>query len=616
MNHKFVVIDEIMEQLEAAKSGVVPGSVTQAIVSGINNVPANIIQSKVGGSSGSSYTTFPLSPIVKNCCLDKTYINLEFDINYDFSFTGITANKEIIVPFYLGFRDTATIFNQIQVLIENSALFVTTYQREEATQSYAALPETEINGNNQYASIRKMRENKYCPMKRVIAKIPSTNTSTTPTLHLTTHFKCTVDLNRLTPLLSNLHFTTPHMGNLRLKVFIQDIEKALFFCPDYNIIYSSLTPTRTAAGANPTKAEYENLATDVKKGLDGLKAFNNQYWSFYPLAEYFGSEIEKAKIPFFGYNNTDKQIIICSSIVFQNPTEATVAGSKNFMTFSGGIAEIVQTCFDIKDEEYARLTSYFTSLGSVIIPTQTWATNVFNNSEIDIKTKYPQSQIGTLGGYNVNFVNTWNHPTTSPCCLNKEFLDSIQLILDGRPINAVPYDYINDKCVVDCTQSIIDTDHEEINHDYISSLTFGNLTDTPAYVSESIHDIYGSGDDPILESFIGLKTNILENPNCFFLSFSTNLPDAFHSGACILENSNRQGVLRYLTNSVETENIKGPAAVDDLGHRGKFPIYLDHNVTNVVSGFSAFCDCCIVLTYDSSRQRCYDGQLSWAAPYE
>ena len=36
------------------------------------------------------------------------------------------------------------------------------------------------------------------------------------------HFKATVDINRITPLLSNLHYTTPHMGNLRLKVFMQD----------------------------------------------------------------------------------------------------------------------------------------------------------------------------------------------------------------------------------------------------------------------------------------------------------------------------------------------------------------------------------------------------------
>ena len=54
MTHKFVVIDEIMNQLEAAKSGIVPGSVTQAVVSGIQNVPSNISQQAIGGASSTS----------------------------------------------------------------------------------------------------------------------------------------------------------------------------------------------------------------------------------------------------------------------------------------------------------------------------------------------------------------------------------------------------------------------------------------------------------------------------------------------------------------------------------------------------------------------------------
>ena len=153
MTHKFVVIDEIMNQLEAAKSGIVPGSVTQAVVSGIQNVPSNISQHAIGGASSTSYTTFPLSPIVKNCCLDKTYLNLEFDVNFVLHAQTVTANAKYKVPYYIGFRDTSSLFNQIQILIENSAIWTTTYQREESVLSYNSLPETEIRGNNQYSSI-------------------------------------------------------------------------------------------------------------------------------------------------------------------------------------------------------------------------------------------------------------------------------------------------------------------------------------------------------------------------------------------------------------------------------------------------------------------------------
>ena len=171
MSHKFVVIDEIMNQLEAAKSGIVPGSVTQAVVSGIQNVPANIKQHTIGGASSTSYTTFPLSPIVKNCCLDKTYLNLEFDVNFKISGDTTSATGEYIIPYYIGFRDTSSLFNQIQILIENSAIWTTTYQREESVLSYNSLPETEIRGNNQYSSIEKMREGKYSPMKRILTKV-------------------------------------------------------------------------------------------------------------------------------------------------------------------------------------------------------------------------------------------------------------------------------------------------------------------------------------------------------------------------------------------------------------------------------------------------------------
>ena len=85
-----------------------------------------------------------------------------------------------------------------------------------------------------------MRECKYCPMKRYVVDIPLDNNQTTYTAKIVQHFKMTIDINRLTPLLSNIHFTTPHMGNLRLKVFMQEFEKCLFICPDYNYFAFSI----------------------------------------------------------------------------------------------------------------------------------------------------------------------------------------------------------------------------------------------------------------------------------------------------------------------------------------------------------------------------------------
>ena len=575
---KFVVVDEILGQLEAAKSGVVPGSVCQAVVSGVQNVPGNIIQKGLEAGGG-CYTTFPLSPILKNCCLDKTYLNLEFDVNLGITFSGLTNGKEYKIPFWIGFRDTASIFNQVQILIENTALYTTVYHREESVIAYNSLPETEVRGNPQYSSIDKLRNCTQSPMKRIIFSFTAADTSYT-IANQSIHYKLTVDINRLMPILSNMHYTTPHFGNLKLKVWLQKIQEAMFFCPDYN--YTAYTSSAVA---------------------DRTQPFMNQYYSFYPLSTYIGQTVQAAHIPVYAVNTTDHSVVVLTSFKID-------VGTTSFMSFNGGIAEIVQTCFEIKNEEYQRLTDYFTSIGSIIIPTQTWETGVYNNSSIDAGTQWIQTQTGTIGGYNVNFVSTWAHPSSQATCFQKEFLTDVQMLLDGRPINSLPYSYINDKCVVDTTQAIIDTDHEEINKDYVDSLTCFSITDTPQYSSAPFSTVYGTG-----QLKTSINRNYLSNPNTFCLNFSTNLPDAFHSGACILENSNRNGVLRFISSNAADSNAANLATTT-------YPYVMNHrnlaaanNTSTTIVGYTAFCDCCLVLTYDAARGTCFDGQLSWAAPY-
>lgn len=585
MSHKFVVIDEIMAQLESAKSGLIPSSVKQSIVSGIQNVPTAIKQPTVNGASGAAYTTFPLSPIIDNCCIDKTYLNLEFDVSFHVKAEGITEDYEI--PFFIGFRDTASLFNQIQFLIEGSVIWQTVYQREESVLAYNSLPETEIRGNNQYASIDKMRNNTYCPMKRVVVKFAQNEVANGK--NLTIHFKVTVDINRLSPIFSNLHFTTPHMGNLRLKVYIQEFAKCMFFCPDYG--YS----VRKSTGDPTNKPITEILDPNMV-----------QYWQFYSFNEWFNQVIGKAKIPFFAYKSgADPEINIITSIKFENPTEGV-----DFMTFADGIAEIVQTNFAIKEEEYKKLNDYFAGLGSVIIPTNVWSTNVFNNSIIT-DGKIPTSMIGNVSGYNIDSISVWFHPTQSPCSFSKEFLTNTQLLLEGRPVNPIPYANYGDKFVTDMTQALVDTDCEEINKDYMSSITLFNFDgqhfydENDAYVKPYI--LYGTGNTSINCSY-------LANPNSFCFNFSTNLPDAFHSGACILENTNKQSVIRFISSDVGLNVFD--TTDGDVTKRYKFPYITNSKTSNsITAGFSCLCDACIVLSYDSARGTCFGGQLSWAAPY-
>ena len=611
ISKKFVIVDEIMDMLEAAKSGVVPGSVSQSVVSGIQNVPSNIVQAKINGASASAYTTFPLSPIVKNCCIDESYLNFEFDVT-----TAVTCILEsdpndtdvITMPYWFGLRDTASMFNQIQVLIENTSIWSTVYQREESVVAYNALPETEIRGNNQYASIEKMQQCMKSPMKRIIWSALGSEFSAygggyAATKNITVHMKCTVDLNRLTPLISNLHFTTPHMGNLRLKVFMQEFGKCLFFCPDYG--YQIFRNAACDGSSAPS-------ATNVNAAIDAVTSqpLQNQYWSFYPFNTYAGVNIAGTRIPFYAAvtdSNHKTTLKVAYGVIFDNPGTDPISGRvPDFMTFAnGGIAEIIQKNFEIKGEEYERLTNYFASTGSVIIPTQTWSTSVFNNSALDASnTQWNTSMVGNVGGYNINFITVFFHPTNQSTYFNNEYLQNFQLILDGRPVNAIPYEYMNDKCIVDMTQAIIDTDHEEINHGFMDSLTFLNESDTRDYIDASANALYGSGS---LTSSINKAS--IRNPGTCMYNFSTNLPDAFHSGACILENSNRQAVIRLISNNAKTSNVAFTT------NRNKFPEYLNSQNVSTTCGFTCFCDACIVLNYDAARSKCFDGQLSWSAPY-
>lgn len=567
MTHKFVILDEIMSQLESAVSGVDEGSVKQAKVSGIQNVPTSISQKTIGGASSTSYTTFPLSPLADCCNLDKSYLYLDFDVNLGLSIKADTAiAADFKVPIYFGFRDTTSMFSQVQFLIGGSTIWQTVYQREESVLSYNSLPEREIETNEQYASIDKMRLNLESPMYRIEIPFVACAANTVQKVDFKVNFKLTVDINRLSPLLSNLHYTTPHMGNLRLKVFMQEIEKALFFCPDYS-----------AFGAN-----------------NAVKM--NQYWQFYPLNEFYSKADIKDMIPFVGLvSGTTPSLLDVAAIKF-------VAATDNFLSFERGTAEIIQTTFAINNSEYQQLNDYFTNLGSVIIPTNVWSTNVFNNSNIPMG-QWNSTMIGNISGYNIDTVSIWTHPIGNPCCMSKEFLTGVQCLLEGRPINPVPYECYNGEFITDMSQAIADTDEESVNKDYMRSLTLFNRKNGAFYPSANVA-VDGTND--WIPSFTratgGIRQDHIGVPNTFVMNFNTNLPDSFHTGACTLEDTNKQSVIRFISTNKK------------IG-KDAYPYIINGHNSQLVVGFSCLCDACIVLSYDPARGTCFNGQLSWAAPY-
>ena len=615
---KFVVVDEIIDQMEATKSGVVPGSVVPTIQSGVETVPTSIIQSRVGGSAGNSYTTLPLYPIVANCCIDKSFVHIRYDMNFKMiiKFADPGADKTVYVPFWFGPDDTALLPNQVQVLLEGKTVYNTTYQREEAVLSKNSLPEIVVRGSERYSTLDKLRQGlRAQPMQRVLVKFSIHSGDTSAEQDVKLHFDQSIDLNTLNPLLSNIHYTTKHFGKLQLKLFFQDIERAMSFCPDG--LFATHAPNSIPAATAATDTSAASLTstnasiTAINGALSALLAQQggtDQFYSFYSFNEHFqttydltsadvGIKSDLIKFPAFV---DDGSAFTVTNVVFTNPT------SDPF--FKVEICEMCQTNFDIKYEEYQRLESFFTSTGSIIIPTQQWMTTPFESSP---SAAWLPSYVGIGTGNNINFVGVWCHSGKSPSHFYTLPLTGVQLQLNGQNLNYIPYPYINSRAVADFTQAIIDTDHEEINKDYQDSLSFFNICDDTNYRSTttgtnlSMHDYYYLNRDK-------LRTDPhLQNANKFAMYFSTNLPDSFRTGKCVLDDTVNAPNLRLIS----TRSAPFDEA-NDATARGKMPLWYDNrNCDSSLLGFSLFCDYCIVLKYDSARGVCYDGLLSAAAPY-
>ena len=150
------------------------------------------------------------------------------------------------------------------------------------------------------------------------------------------------------------------------------------------------------------------------------------------------------------------------------------------------------------------------------------------------------------------------------------------------------------------SQAIADTDVCSVNKDYMRMLSLFNKKSGMYYpdgINTAERPWIGSSD-----TVTSIDVDHIGVPNNFVMNFNTNLPDAFHSGACTMEKTGKQSVLRFIsTNSKIGSN--------------KYPYLINGQNSQLVVGFSCLCDACIVLSFDPARRTCFTGQLSWAAPY-
>ena len=662
---QLVVLDELRDKLEMIDSDIIPETVSHPVVTGIENVPTSI-SSRDGTSYQATYTTFPLSPLngrvnfIKDC-----FLNFSIDVSFTI-FIGVN----IPVPIYLavGPRDTSSIFNQLQLMIDNNVIWNTTYHQIESAIDMAGLPASVVDHSNNYATIDKLLNYKDTPMK--IIEIPAdiymdkyndsssnfaSRTACYRNYKLTYDF--TIDLNRLCVPLSNIDFITSNMGNLRLRTYLNNFHESFYYFQlpqDYVKSASNASTLNQVINLNSIVAMNPITWGTVTETDATHYTLSNSNFLINPintidtLAEGTPNTVSTA---FNGAGTVGGLSSIQTLLPIQFIKHYATNSTNNFMQVT--LAEICQTCFDLEESSWNKLCEYFGSIGKVILPIQAWSTNLFNNGTIDDNNPYVSSTLlANVPGNNITDVVVTCCPSNAQSCIMNPYLSNIQALLDGKPLNNVPYDKVNNRAIQDFTNACVDTDREEINTDYLYSLQFPPLISASAQGAAAtvtrdkqqyFYDVGTVSDFNYFATYKsknGMGMNYVKNPNLFMYIFETALPCSFHTGACIIENTNRQALFRltsngsqgnsaalaqrfYKTNNAaitisDTANYTGVSAININGSQLSTPLYPSMpNTTNTNSQFniSCLCDECIVLDYDSTLNTCTGGYISYAKPF-
>ena len=670
---QLVVLDELRDKLEMIDSDIIPETVSHPVVTGIENVPTSI-SSRDGTSYQATYTTFPLSPLngrvnfIKDC-----FLNFSIDVSFTI-FIGVN----IPVPIYLavGPRDTSSIFNQLQLMIDNNVIWNTTYHQIESAIDMAGLPASVVDHSNNYATIDKLLNYKDTPMK--IIEIPAglyASNFYTPAnrsqcyRNYKVSFDFTIDLNRLCVPLSNIDFITSNMGNLRLRTYLNNFHESFYYfqLPQDYVKIASTTSSDAATKALIKQVILTNSIAalnpiswgTVTEGSDNQSfTLSNSNFLINPLytvdsisASYDSTNVKVSGETTFNNANASAITSVQALLPIQFIKHYSTNSTNNFMQVT--LAEICQTCFDLEESSWNKLCEYFGSIGKVILPIQAWSTNLFNNGTIDDSNPYVSSTLlANVPGNNITDVVVTCCPSNAQSCIMNPYLSNIQALLDGKPLNNVPYDKVNNRAIQDFTNACVDTDREEINTDYLYSLQFPPLISASSEgvaatvtrdKQQYFYDIGTVSDFNYFASYKsknGMGMNYIKNPNLFMYIFETALPCSFHTGACIIENTNRQALFRltsngsqgnsaalaqrfYKTNNavinIENNNeYKGVSSINLDGSALTNPLYPSMpNTTNTNSQFniSCLCDECIVLDYDSTLNTCTGGYISYAKPF-
>lgn len=528
--HNAMVLDTWKNQATIIDNDVIPASRENPVIQGTENQASSVRM-----TGGQSFTTFPLYPLSKDVnFLFQNYINLTLNLKFKIvggeglKSTALTQTLAIFTP------ATTCVPSRIQLLCGNSSIWSNTFHRQEARITSASLPNSVIDKSPDYFAINKLFRHHEFP--GFIVHSPSLDANATT--EITAKLNLNIDLNQLTPLLSNIPFVTHDMGELRLRMFFENLDRA--FCWTYYSPSSSV----------------DNVSNIVE---------------VMPLSQ-------KAKL------GTGDKTDVHIELIDWDMSEG---------------AEIVQSCFGIKEESKVLIKKYIAQDNKITIPTQTWSTNVATGNMKSTNSEL----VFQASAYNVNVLSFLFPMHKSDVVFVNPLFKELDVKFNSKSVNYIPYKPFDMRIYKDTIQALL-------NDDCIGANT--NLTESinPAYIANGDDDSFTVSNKVLNSAAIAKDKFYWRNPNNYVLAFGLSPVNTFEKGFNMASSNPGSTQIRLKYSYGDRSKL---FAGYDTSIYQTLPALIENNApSNPIC--ACLCDCCLVLEYNPVVGRAQSGCLVYAEP--
>lgn len=562
-----LVLDNWKSQAMIIDNDVMPESKECPVIPGFENT-ANTLS-----KSGAHFTTVPLNPMSRDVnFLYQNYITIKSHLKFSIACGSKVATSLvnsgklcIYVP------STCMLPSRIMLLSGNSIIWSNQYQRQEAIVTMCSLPQGVVSKSCDYTTLSKLINNENFPgfTLPLDATIGANGNK-----EVEVDLNLNIDINQLSPILSNIVFTTPDMGNLRLRLFFENLEEA--FSWSY-VSYKGMASTSLTSNSDTN-------ATDP---------FTAQIVERIPLNESYKIAI--------GDQGT--------------PDNSAINISLTDWSFVGDGLSITQSCFGVREESKIEMKKYIAQDNKLIIPTQCWNCVLSNNTISKQQTN--ASITFNLSAYNVNTIAFLFPTIQDKLIFHNPIFKTFNCKYNSKSLNYVPYGEFDKRMIKDTIQALINDDYYAVNENLFDSIAPSvlNAKFTSVAGGNLTKSYYSMAVPVTTDATYPRNTQFLKYPNLFTVAFNVSPVNTFEKGFSVA--SSNQGVIQVRVDyNLETEtlvrniysNTDGYTLLNDMDK--KFPASKE-----VQALCLCLCDCCLVLDYNPVVGSAQTGSVVFAEPF-